>query len=183
MLAVLLVALSLGLSNFAASIGIGITGIDARTRLRVGVVFGLFEAGMPVLGLLLGRSLAGALGHSTKWIGAGLLIAAGVYTVLQSVRGRGKDDGRPDVAGQRIGRLLVTGAALSVDNLAVGFALGGYHVSLAVAAVIIGTVSVALSLLGLELGDRLGARTGANGEILDGVVLIGVGIAVAAGAL
>ena len=55
----MLVALSLGLSNFAASIGIGISGVDARTRWRVGLVFGLFEAGMPIVGLLLGRGLAG----------------------------------------------------------------------------------------------------------------------------
>jgi putative Mn2+ efflux pump MntP len=58
MLALLLVALSLGLSNFAASVGIGVSGIDSRARLRVGVIFGIFETGMPILGLLLGRSLA-----------------------------------------------------------------------------------------------------------------------------
>lgn len=181
MLAVLLVALSLGLSNFAAAIGIGISGADARTRWRVGVVFGLFETGMPIVGLLLGRGLAGSLGGATHWIGAGLLIATGSYSLIQSLRSRGQgDDDHRAVATQRIGRLLVTAAALSIDNLAVGFALGTYHVSLAVAAVIIGAVSVGLSLLGLELGHRLGARTGKNGEILGGAVLIGVGIAVAA---
>ena len=180
----MLVALSLGLSNFAASIGIGISGVDARTRWRVGLVFGLFEAGMPIVGLLLGRGLAGALGGATRWIGAGLLIATGLWAVVQSLRGRGQDDDdQRAVAGQSTGRLLVTGAALSVDNLAVGFALGSYHVSLAAAAVIIGAVSVGLSLLGLELGSRLGAKTGENGEILGGAVLIGVGIALAAGVL
>jgi hypothetical protein len=76
-IALLLVAVSLGLSNFAAAIGIGITGVDARTRLRVGVIFGAFEAGMPVLGLLLGHGLAGVLGQATRWVGAGLLISAG----------------------------------------------------------------------------------------------------------
>ena len=184
MLALVLVALSLGLSNFAASIGIGISGIDARTRWRVGVVFGLFEAGMPVVGLLLGRSLAGTLGGATRWVGAGLLIATGAYAVIQSLRSRGQGgDGRQDVAGQRTGRLLVTGAALSIDNLAVGFALGAYHVSLVAAAAVIGAVSVGLSMAGLELGSRLGARTGENGELLGGAVLIGVGIAIAAGVL
>ena len=184
MLAVLLVAVALGLSNFAASIGIGITGIDARTRWRIGVIFGLFEAGMPVLGLLLGRSLVGTLGNATHWTGAALLIATGSYAVIQSLRSRGQsDDDHQAVAGQRTGRLLVTGAALSIDNLAVGFALGAYHVSLIAAAVIIGAVSVGLSLLGLELGNRLGAKTGKNGEILGGAVLIGVGIAIGAGAL
>ena len=47
----MLVAVSLGLSNFAAAVGIGVSGIDARTRLHVGVIFGLFETGMPILGL------------------------------------------------------------------------------------------------------------------------------------
>jgi putative Mn2+ efflux pump MntP len=184
-LAVLLVALSLGLSNFAASIGIGISGVDARTRWRVGVVFGLFEAGMPIVGLLLGRSLAGTLGSATRWVGAALLIATGMYAVIQSLRSRRQttDDEDPAAAGQRTGRLLITGAALSIDNLAVGFALGAYHVSLVAAAVIIGAVSVGLSLVGLELGNRLGAKTGENGEMLGGAVLIGVGIAIAAGVL
>lgn len=82
MLALLLVALSLGLSNFAASVGIGVSGIDPRARLRVGVIFGIFETGMPILGLLLGRSLASALGHAAHWIGAALLIATGIYAVV-----------------------------------------------------------------------------------------------------
>lgn len=86
-------------------------------------------------------------------------------------------------AGQRTGRLIVTGIALSVDNLAVGFALGTFQVSLPVAVIVIGAVSVTLSLIGLELGQRLGARTGDRGELLGGLVLIGVGIAVAAGVL
>lgn len=68
MLALLLVALALGLSNFAASIGIGISGGGARARLRVGVVFGLFETGMPILGLLLGHGLAHALGQAAHWV-------------------------------------------------------------------------------------------------------------------
>lgn len=75
MIAFLLVAVSLGLSNFSASVGIGVTGVAARTRFRVGVIFGLFEAGMPILGLLLGNSLARTLGNAAHWIGAGLLIA------------------------------------------------------------------------------------------------------------
>ena len=181
MVAVLPIALSLGLSNFAASIGIGVTGIDARTRLRVGVIFGLFETGMPILGLLLGHSLARTLGHAAHWIGAALLIATGIYALIQAVRSGGGTEHQAD--SQHTGRLLVTGIALSIDNLAVGFALGTYHVSLILAAVIIGAVSVGLSLIGLELGDRLGAKAGERGEIIGGLVLIGVGAAIATGAL
>jgi manganese efflux pump family protein len=182
MLALLLVAVSLGLSNFAASVGIGVSGIDARTRLRVAVIFGIFETSMPILGLLLGRSLANTLGHAAHWIGAALLIATGIYAVVQAIRGQ-HGTTRAAPAGQRPGRLLVTGAALSIDNLAVGFALGTFHVNLALAAVVMGGVSITMSLLGLELGSRLGTRAGDRGELVGGLVLIGVGVAVAAGVL
>ncbi|MGH3191952.1 MAG: manganese efflux pump MntP family protein [Streptosporangiaceae bacterium] len=185
MIALLLVAVALGLSNLAASVGIGISGTGARTRLRVGVIFGLFETGMPVIGLLLGRGLAAELGRATQWTGAALLIITGLYQTIQAARSHTgpADEGPASAALPGTGRLLLAGIALSVDNLAVGFALGAYHISLAVAVVVIGTVSVAMSLLGLELGDRLGARTGQRGEILGGIVLTGVGIALAAGVL
>jgi manganese efflux pump family protein len=178
----LLVAVSVGLDNFAASVGIGVSGIDARTRLRVGAIFGAFETGMPIVGLLLGRGLASALGDAAQWIGAALLVAVGAYAVVQAIRGAG--DETPAIpASQRTGRLLVTGVALSIDNLAVGFALGTFHINLAVAAAVIGAVSIGMSLLGLELGSRLGARAGDRGELLSGLVLIGVGVAVATGVL
>jgi putative Mn2+ efflux pump MntP len=194
MLALLLVAVSLGLSNFAASVGLGASGVDRRTRLRVGLVFGFFETAMPIIGLLAGRGAAGALGHATRWLGAGLLIATGVYSLVQALRSArdaastgtpssGPPSAPPPSESPRLGPLLVTGLALSIDNLAVGFALGAVHVSLPVAVIVIGAVSVTLSLLGLELGHRLSTRIGGRGEILGGLVLIGVGIAVAAGLL
>jgi Putative manganese efflux pump len=49
------------------------------------------------------------------------------------------------------------------------------------AAAGIGVVSVTMSLLGLELGDRLGTRTGERGELLGGLVLIAASVAVASG--
>lgn len=183
--ALLLVAVALGASNFAAAVGIGVSGVGGRTRLRVGLVFGLFEAGMPLLGLVLGHSLAQTLGHAARWAAAGILAACGGYAVLQAVRSQGaasasRPQPRPP-AGPGLGRLLATGFALSIDNLAVGFALGAYHTSLPLAAAVIGTVSVALSLAGLEIGARAGARAGRHGELLGGLILIGVAVALACG--
>src|SRR5258708_33336889 len=39
----LLVSFSLGLSNFAAAIGIGMGGVDAKTRWKMALIFGFFE--------------------------------------------------------------------------------------------------------------------------------------------
>jgi putative Mn2+ efflux pump MntP len=182
MLALLLVAASLGLSNFAAAIAIGVSGVDSRTRLRVGIVFGVFEAGMPLLGLLLGHGLAGTLGHAVRWIGAALLIGTGLFALIQAFRHHGDTT---SAAAQGQGKLLVSGLALSIDNLAVGFALGTYHAALLTAAVLIGAVSVTMALAGLELGRLLGNKIGERGQALGGIVLVGVGvgIAIAAGLL
>lgn len=185
MLALLLVAASVGMSNFAAAVAIGVSGVDARTRIRVGLVFGAFESGMPIVGLIVGEQVADPLGHAARWISAGLLIAVGAYALLTAIRGpRARDDAAgPSAARLGQGRLLLSGLALSLDNLVVGFALGTYSTAIFTSAVIIGAVSVVLSLIGLELGNRLGRLAGERGEQLAGVMLISVGIAVAAGAL
>jgi manganese efflux pump family protein len=180
--ALLLVALALGLSNLAAAVGLGLAGPNAQARLRVGLVFGLFEAGMPLLGLLLGHALTRALGPAAHWTGGAVLIACGGYALLQAARARRASPARPAATSRLgVGPLLATGLALSIDNLAVGFGLGTYHTGLLLAVVVIGAASVSLSLLGLELGARLGPRTGERGELLAGLILVAVGIALACG--
>jgi putative Mn2+ efflux pump MntP len=91
-------------------------------------------------------------------------------------------DGGEGARSWRTGRLLVSGLALSGDNLAAGFVLGAYRTPLAVAAVVFGLVSVAMSLAGLELGARLGIVTGDRSELIASAMLIAVGVAIAAGA-
>ncbi len=90
-------------------------------------------------------------------------------------------------------RLLLSGLALSLDNLVIGFALGTYQTGILLSALVIGSVSVALSLAGLEIGARVGEWTRQRpgprgtrlgdrlGDLLGGGLLILVGIAVAAG--
>src|ERR1700722_7016973 len=178
MLALLLVAASVGASNFAAAVAIGVSGVDAGIRLRVGLVFGLFEAGMPVVGLAIGGQTAGGIGRAVRRAGGWVHNGGGVCGrfgpamnkagVITAARGR---------------KLLLGGLILSLDNLVVGFALGSTHTSVLTGALVIGVVSVGLSLVGLELGARIGKRAGERGEQLAGLMLISVGVAIAAGAL
>jgi manganese efflux pump family protein len=179
-LALLLVAAAIGLDNFAVAVGIGLGGTSNRTRVKVGVVFGVFEAGMPVIGLLLGHRLAHSIGQGARWIGAALLIGTGMYGLVSELFQR---DSSPRSSQVRLGRLIVTGFALSIDNLVIGFAIGTYHVSIVLAAVVIGAVSVALSLAGLELGARLGQHTAERSELVGSAVLIAVGAAIGLGIL
>ncbi len=183
MLPLLLLAVALGLDNLAAAVAIGAGGVRSGTRVRVAVVFGLFEAGMPVLGLVLGHGLADAIGQAARWLGGGVLVAFGVAGLVQARR-RAAADGPPGIyAGQPLWRQLVAGLVLSADNLAAGFALGAYHTSVALAAVVFGVVSVGMSLAGLELGARIGAAAGERGELIACALLVVVGAVIAAGAL
>jgi putative Mn2+ efflux pump MntP len=181
----LLAAVAVGLGNLAASIGIGVAGVDARTRLRVAIVFGIFEAGMPAVGLLIGRRLATELGEDVRWAAAALLIATGAISLIRSIReGRQHPDQEaraPLPSGPGLGRLLLSGLALSMDNLVIGFALGTYGVGILAGALVIGAVSVAMSLAGLELGGLLGRWAGRRSEQMSGVILILVGAAIAGG--
>src|SRR5258708_7049557 len=180
MIALLLVAASVGLSNFAAAIGIGVAGVDTRLRLRVGLVFGLFEAGMPIVGLIIGQRVAADLGHAARWFGATLLIAVGGYGVIKSIRARagGASSAGPSIAGSPA-RLLLSGLALSLDNLVVGFALGTYRVNTVTGATVFGVVSVVLALAGLELGAKIGQRAGSRGEQIGGAIPISGGVCIA----
>ena len=137
-LALLLSALAVGLDNFAAAIGIGLAGVGVRARLRVAVVFGLFEAGMPVVGILIGHSAEHSLGRTTRYVGGALLVAVGLWTLMEARRADhvGATDERrqpeqhlppeqqPQPEQQPMTRLILTALGLSIDNLVVGFGLG-----------------------------------------------------------
>lgn len=203
MLALVLVAVSVGSSNLAAAIGVGAGGVTMATRLRVLLVYGLLEAATPVIGLALGATAAARVGAEARWLAMVLLVAIGGYTVFEVLRdqdrprdpaprpgaghpGAGHPGAAPDGGaggGTSWPRLVLSATALSLDNVVAGFALGAYHVGVLVGALTFGLVSVLMSLAGLEFGARLGKRAGQRGELIGGVVLIAVGAAIGLGAL
>jgi putative Mn2+ efflux pump MntP len=179
-LALILAAFAVGLGNFGASIGIGLSGVTGATRIRVAVIFGVFEAGMPLVGLLAGRGAAHALGDASRYAGGALLIAIGAWQLVQTARASRRGVLAPPLT---MRRLLLTALALSMDNLVVGFSLGVQRMSLAEAIAVFAVVSVGLSLLGLEFGRRLAAAVEVSSQYLAGIVLVAVGILVAVGEL
>ena len=135
MAALLLLAVALGLDNLAAAIGFGVgaTGrVSGATRLRIAVVFGLFEAGMPVLGLLLGHGWRTALAQAARWLGGAALIAFGVAGLVQArreflwpgERRRARSADAQRSGAQPIGRLLLSGPGAERRQPGGRFALG-----------------------------------------------------------
>jgi putative Mn2+ efflux pump MntP len=178
MVALLVVAVALGLNNFGASIAIGVSGVNRRTELKVATVFGLCDVVMPAAGMLIGRGVAGALGPAARWAGAGILAVAAVWGLVEALRGGGD---APRAQAWHGWRLLVSGAALSLDDLAVGLALGTVRYPIVLAVSLFGLMSFVMSIIGLKLGGKLGKAAGEHGEVVGAVVLIGISGAMAMG--
>lgn len=177
-LALVLAGLSVGLGNFAASIAIGLAGVSRDIRVRMALIFGLFETGMPIVGLIIGKQVAGKLGGHANWIGGGLLVLTGLYILYESTA-KTKEKEVSVGANNSFGKLILAGLALSIDNLIIGFGLGTHHQNIAEAALIIGATSIALALLGLEIGNRASAKLEEFSELASGIILMIVGIAIA----
>jgi manganese efflux pump family protein len=151
----------LGLDTLAVSAALGVRGVDPRRRLRTSLVFSAFEAGMPLVGLGLGRALGTAVGSAAAYVAIALLAVAGLAMLREEGAGEGAT-------------ALALGLSVSLDELAIGFALGLLHVSVWLAVVLIAAQAFVLAQVGMRAGSRIGSRLRDGAERLAGVALIGL---------
>ena len=172
----LLIAVGLAMDAFAVSVsaGLRVAGDSRRHMARIALHFGAFQAVMPVIGWLAGRSLRAAIAAYDHWVAFGLLALIGAKMVVEGIR-----PGAPDEAPcgpLQHGELLVLSVATSIDALAVGVSLAMLEVRVWRPALVIGVVTGLLSAAGIETGDRVGSRVGHRAELLGGLVLCGLGV-------
>ena len=74
------------------------------------------------------------------------------------------------------GVMLPLAVATSIDALAVGVSLAFLGADIVLAAIVIGLVTFALSLAGVAVGSRFGARYERAATIAGGVILIVIGV-------
>jgi len=174
-LEIILIALSMAMDAFAVCLGAGTQARSsgARPTFRLAFHFGLFQFLMPVLGWLAGATIERYIAVYDHWIAFGLLAFVGgrmVWSGIHPEEGSQKNDP------SRGWTLVLLSIAVSIDALAVGLSLAVLHVNVIWAALVIGGVSAALSLVGLTIGNRLGMRFGKTMEVIGGLILIGIGL-------
>jgi putative Mn2+ efflux pump MntP len=83
----ILVAVGLAMDALAVAVGIGLCTKERalRAAVRVGFHFGVFQAGMTVLGWLAGSGVAGWVDDASHWIAAALLWLVGGHMLLEAV--------------------------------------------------------------------------------------------------
>ena len=175
MLKLLAFVLPLGLDSFAVAAAIGASGaVSGRQRLRISLIFVVFEAGMPLVGLGLGSTLARGIGTIAGYLAAAAVVGIGAWMLASG----GDDDEEQNAA--RItttGGLAVIalGISISLDELAIGFSIGLDRLPLLAALVAIGVQALLAAQLGLRLGSRISARLRERAGQLAGVALILLG--------
>ena len=86
-----------------------------------------------------------------------------------------KEDAQPnDIS--RGGNLVMVSIATSIDALAVGLSMAMLEVNVIGASLVIGVVTLTLSMIGMRAGNLLGKKFGKRMEILGGLILIGIGL-------
>lgn len=172
---ILLIALGLAMDVFAVSLGVGTScyGTSWRCRLRLAYHFGLFQGGMTFLGWLAGTQIAGWISGVDHWVAFVLLSFVGVR-MLRS--GFSSNEESHPVDPSRGMTLILLSLATSLDALAVGLSLAFLEVKILVSSLIIGGVSLLLSLFGTAFGRSLGSRFGKRMEIAGGFLLIAIGV-------
>jgi putative Mn2+ efflux pump MntP len=175
LISTILVAVGLAMDAFAVSLGAGTSGKARSFRpfFRLSFHFGLFQAGMTFLGWLAGSSIARWIEGFDHWVAFGLLVFVGGRMILS---GLGKESERKDVDLSRGGMLVMVSIATSIDALAVGLGLALVDVNIIEACLVIGTITLGLSVVGLLAGGMLGEKFGKRMEILGGLILIGIGL-------
>lgn len=124
---------------------------------------------MPIIGMVIGESVAGGIGQKAKYIGIAVLVIMALYSLLRKDNG---EDEASRAARAQGAKILFLAIALSLDNLTVGFGVGMFDAPLGLAAIVFGVISLLMTLAGLELGRFLGKRISVSPDKLSGVVLL-----------
>jgi manganese efflux pump family protein len=174
LLSIFLIALGLSADCFAVALS---SGISTRNQswlkvLRVALSFGIFQALMPLIGWLVGRTVIDFISGFDHWIAFALLGFVGGKMILESFRHSNKEEKASDISQ---GWMLITmSIATSLDALAVGLSFALLDVQIGLASPIIGIVALLITIVGFQAGKRAGKLIGKRAETIGGLILLAI---------
>jgi putative Mn2+ efflux pump MntP len=146
--------------------------VTAGHTLRVALLFGGFQALLPVVGALAGDALSGLIRAYDHWVAFALLVLIGGKMLLDAALGFETGRSR-NPSGS--GRLLALAVATSIDALMVGVTLGLLGTGILRPALLVGLVTGVLCAVGIQAGECVGRRLGRWAELCGGVALCLIG--------
>lgn len=170
-----IIAIGLSMDAFAVAVceGLSMKKLDIRRGAIMAIFFGAFQAGMPVLGYLLGNQFQKSICHIDHWIAFVLLGLIGVNMIKESLD---KEEGECKDNKFNLKYVLILSIATSIDALAVGVTFAFLQVNIIHAVTLIGLTTFILSFLGVKIGNVFGCKYKSKAEFFGGCVLIIMGL-------
>jgi putative Mn2+ efflux pump MntP len=170
------VAFSLSLDAFAVATVAGITlgAPSRRQRFRLCFHFGVFQAMMLAGGWYLGSAIAQLLHGFDAWVAFALLLLVGGNIVRNALRS--EEEERRILDPTRGWELVFLSVGTSLDALAVGISLAMVNTRIVRSSLVVGLIAYGMTLLGMEIGKKIGAIWGRRCELIGGLVLILIGL-------
>lgn len=171
-LQILLISVSLAMDAFGVSVTSGMRSKKAviNHALKIAGFFGIFQAGMPVIGWLIGEVVQEYVAVFAPWIGFLLLVIVGIKMLQKTGK---KRRGTKDIFNTKT--LLLLSIATSIDALVVGITLNLIQVPFVLSIATIGGVTFVLCFFGYLFGEELEELFGKKIEVLGGAALILIG--------
>ncbi|MDO9152735.1 MAG: manganese efflux pump MntP family protein [Paludibacter sp.] len=175
-LSIIIIGIGLAMDCFAVSIskGMCIKKVKWKKVLRMAFLFGLFQAGMPLIGYFAGMSFAKLISSFDHWLAFILLGGIGVKMFIEGLK---PIDPHCETKSNpfKWKTLLTLSFATSIDALATGIVFVPYPDKIWFAVLSIGLISFLFSIIGVYLGVNFRKKIKINVEILGGIILIGIG--------
>jgi putative Mn2+ efflux pump MntP len=168
--------LPLGLDTFALSAALGMAGLARQDRLRVSLLFTVFEAGMPIAGMLVGQVAGRLIGAWAGYGGILFLLVAGAL-LLRPGKDEEAEERRLQLLAHARGLAIVDlGLSISVDELTVGLSAGLLALPVALVVIWIAIQAFAAAQVGLRAGARISEEIRERSEQVAGAALIVVAL-------
>ena len=167
------VTLAMDALSISVSKALAAQKIKVSNAIKLSVVFGLFQAIMPLIGYLVGNSFYDVLKNYFGFISFAILSFIGGKMIYEYFKNEDEDSN----AIITIKELIILGIATSIDALAAGFIFSGNNITEVIfSCFIIGIITFVICFIGYFFGCKVGSIIGDKGEIFGGVVLIILGI-------
>lgn len=178
LLELFIIAIGLSMDAFAVSIckGLSMQKINIKKAGIVGLYFGTFQAGMPLIGYFLGIRFHDKIASMDHWIAFILLGIIGLNMIRESKDCECETENDFGIENSlNFRNMSILAIATSIDALIVGVTLAFLDVNITSAVLLIGTVTFTLSVVGVKIGNVFGNKCKSKSEIIGGIILILMG--------
>lgn len=172
------IAVALAMDAFAVAIvtGLSLKDVSLRQTFRLSWHFGLFQALMPIIGWSAGISIRIYIEKYDHWIAFGLLAFVGINMIREAFSHDEDEEQKKDPTKGMM--LVMLSVATSIDALAVGLSLSMINISIWTPALIIGIVAGMFTIIGLQIGKKIGSavRLSLYAGTIGGIILFAIGL-------